>query len=289
MNLPADIRQAVEPVLGVVGDAVAVTGGCVSESVRVTTGAGTVFLKYDRQAPAGLFEVEAEGLRELRAAATSLRVPEVIGWGDHWLALEWLDASAPGVAADERLGSGLAELHRTRSGHWGWHRQGFIGPLPQDNTPCPRWSEFWVARRLEPQLRRSRDAGAAAGADKDWSRLFDAIPAALRAAEAEGASLLHGDLWSGNMIVTAAGEVTLVDPAVYHGHREVDLAMADLFGGFGASFLAAYHAAWPLSPGYGEVRRGIYQLYYLLVHVNLFGGGYAERTRRVLQDVLREV
>lgn len=287
MTLPHELRLEVEPVLGPIRDAAPVPGGCVSDALRVTTDGGPVFLKHDPRAPAGMFEVEADALRALAEPDTMLRVPAVLGHGERWLALEWLEPGRASAGADDRLGHGLARLHSTRSDRWGWHRQGYIGPLPQQNHPSDDWPEFWRASRLEPQLRRARDAGAAVGPEDDWARLFAELPNALPAAEGDGASLLHGDLWSGNTFVTAAGDAALVDPATYFGHREVDLAMADLFGGFGPRFRAAYTEAWPLSPGYPEVRRGIYQLYYLLVHVNLFGGGYAARTRGVLNDVLR--
>ncbi|HEX2092388.1 MAG TPA: fructosamine kinase family protein, partial [Longimicrobiaceae bacterium] len=163
----------------------------------------------------------------------------------------------------------------------------FIGPLPQPNAPAAGWAEFWRDRRLEPQLRRARDAGHSPGPPADWERLFARLPGLLAPAERDGSSLLHGDLWSGNVVAGAGGEPWLVDPAAYRGHREVDLAMAGLFGGFSARFHAAYAEAWPLLPGYPEGRRAVYQLYYLLVHVVLFGGGYVERTRAALREALR--
>lgn len=287
MTISKTIRDEVEPVLGRVREAVPLGGGCVSDALRVETDGGAVFLKYDGGAPAGMFEVEAAGLRELATARSPLRVPEVLGHSERWLALEWLDPRPRTPDIDASLGRGLAELHRASSGGWGWHRPGFIGPLSQDNERSGDWPDFWISRRLEPQLRRARDAGARVGEHAEWSRLFAALPVALSAAEEDGDSLLHGDLWSGNALVCSDGTPAVIDPAVYYGHREVDLAMADLFGGFDAGFHVAYSESWPLAPGYVEVRRGAYQLYYLLVHVNLFGGGYAGRTRGVLDQVLR--
>ena len=287
MIIPQSVRDELEPVVGRVRDAVPVGGGCVSAAARVTGDRGVAFVKHDLASPPGMFATEAEGLRELRSAGSTLRVPGLLGWGEGWLALEWLETASRAAGSDEALGRGLEELHRAGSGGWGWRRSGFIGPLPQDNDPAGDWTGFWISRRLEPQLRMARDAGAAVGGESDWSRLFAALPGALAVAEEEGDSLLHGDLWSGNVIFTSDGAPALVDPAVYYGHREVDLAMADLFGGFGQSFRAAYEEVRPLAPGYDEIRRGTYQLYYLLVHVNLFGGGYSARTREVLDQVLR--
>lgn len=287
MIIPQAVRAELEPLLGRVRGAVAVGGGCMSDAARVTGEHGDAFLKHDAAAPPEMFAAEAEGLRELRDAGSGLRVPAVVGCGEGWLALEWLETGPATAASEEALGRGLAELHGRSSGGWGWRRSGFIGTLPQDNQRSADWPGFWISRRLEPQLRVARDAGAEVGGEADWSRLFAALPAALAVAGEEGDSLLHGDLWSGNALTTSRGEPALIDPAVYYGHREVDLAMADLFGGFGSRFRTAYEEALPLAPGYEEVRRGTYQLYYLLVHVNLFGGGYAARTREVLVQVLR--
>jgi fructosamine-3-kinase len=160
----------------------------------------------------------------------------------------------------------------------------FIGALPQRNEASGSWAEFWRARRLQPQLAMARDAGRLPGREVDWERLWDRLPEVLAPAEQDGPSLLHGDLWGGNVLAAAAGPA-LIDPAVYRGHREADLAMTELFGGFGDGFYAAYREAWPLLPGYAT-RRAVYQLWYLLVHVNLFGGDYVRQTSGVLQEAL---
>lgn len=136
-----------------------------------------------------------------------------------------------------------------------------------------------------PQLALARRAGRLPATEAEWARLLDHLPKLLAAAEDDGPSLLHGDLWSGNAMATADGPA-LIDPAVYRGHREADLAMTELFGGFDARFHVAYREAWPLLPGYAEERRAVYQLYYLLVHVNLFGGGYVAQTAGVLRRAL---
>jgi fructosamine-3-kinase len=290
VTLPADVRAAVERAIAPIRALHPVGGGCISDAYRAETADGPVFLKHLAAAPAGMFAAEADGLRALRAAAgDALRIPEVIALEDgdeaRWIALEWLEPGPRGPGFGERLGRGLAAVHRASGGGWGWPRANFIGSLPQANESTDHWADFWRERRLAPQLDRARRLGRLPGTEAEWERFFSRLPTLLAEAEEDGPSLLHGDLWSGN-VLSAAGEPALIDPAVYRGHREVDLAMAELFGGFDAQFHAAYAEAWPLRPGYREARRGVYQLYYLLVHVNLFGGAYVAQTASALRSVV---
>lgn len=289
-SLPDDVRAAAERALGTIRSVRPVSGGCISNGCRVETAAGPVFVKHNAAASAGMFAAEADGLHALRAAAGEhLRVPTVLALGDDgdraggWIALEWLEPAPPTAGDAERLGRGLAAIHRT-SGRWGWECDNWIGSLPQANQPAASWPDFWRGRRLSPQLDLARRARRLPGTDAEWERLFHHLPELLAVGDQDGPSLLHGDLWSGNALSTSAGPA-IIDPAVYRGHREVDLAMAALFGGFDRAFFAAYNDAWPLSPG-AEQRRAIYQLYYLLVHVNLFGGGYVAQTAETLRRVL---
>lgn len=290
--LPASVLAAVEAALSArAGRPVRVTGvrrvggGCINPSARVDTDAGLIaFVKWNPDAPPGFFSAEAEGLAALRDAGV-LRIPEVWGLGEGggapvpWLLLEYVEPGRPAPDFAERLGAGLAELHRRRSTLWGWPADNYIGSLPQPNGWLDRWAAFWRERRLEPQLRRARDAGFFAGTDaRAWHRVLDRMDKLLEGAEHDGPSLLHGDLWSGNVYADAHGAPVLVDPAVYHGHREVDLAMTELFGGFPSRFYDAYREAWPLDPAYSAVRRDAYQLYPLLVHVVLFGAAYTGGT-----------
>lgn len=297
--IPQGVREEVEARLGPIRTARAVGGGCVNQALRVELGDDAVFLKYNLDAPPRMFAAEAAGLGRLREAATDLRVPEVLAVGDAadggagWLALEWLEPGGRSSGFARRLGRGLAGLHRVTQTGWGWEEDGFIGPLPQPNSASATWAAFWWERRLAPQLQRAGVWGGALGAVSDWDRLASTLPGALAAGDEDGPSLIHGDLWSGNVLaakqnVLAAGacEPALVDPAAYHGHREVDLAMSELFGGFDGEFYAAYQEVWPLAPGYAEVRRYVYQLYFLLVHVNLFGGSYVGQTAATLHRVL---
>ncbi|MCA9707339.1 MAG: fructosamine kinase family protein [Myxococcales bacterium] len=200
-----------------------------------------------------------------------------------FLALELLEPGPPAPDHDEALGRGLAALHRAAPPTFGLDHDNFIARLPQENTPDD-WPRFYWERRLEPQLRRAERAGLV---DAALRRRFDALAARLpeRCGPPEPPARLHGDLWSGNCMTDDAGAPVLVDPAVYGGHREIDLAMMQLFGGFSARVFAAYDEAWPLDPGWRE-RVPLYQLYPLLVHVNLFGAGYLGGVRRAL-DALR--
>jgi len=271
-------------------------GGSINTAARIETDAGrTAFVKWNAGADPRMFVVEAEGLRALGAGP--LRVPEVLGVGSGdagrgtgWLLLEHVSQGRAGPGYGGRLGEGLAGLHRTRSGpgdpdRFGWPGDNFIGSLPQANTPGDDWATFWRDRRLEPQLRAARDAGFLGGRrGLAVEHLLHRVDEALAPVADEPPALLHGDLWGGNAYAGPEGEPVLIDPAVYRGHREVDLAMSELFGGFPADFLDAYDAAWPLPAGYPEVRRPLYQLYYLLVHVNLFGAGYTGSTLRTLGE-----
>jgi protein-ribulosamine 3-kinase len=305
----------VEAALGAsIRSAAPVGGGCISRTARVETAGGDIaFLKWGGrgEAPPGLFAAEARGLRALHDAG-AVRVPAVLAVHDDgppdggsqpavrdavedeagyatrcaWLLLEWLEPGRPTDGGWERLGAALAGLHRHRAGRFGGDADNFIGALPQENAPLADWAAFWRDRRLAPQLRRAAELGLLDRAARAaFDRLLDRLPDHLAPAAGDGASLLHGDLWNGNVQHLRDGSAALIDPSVYHGHREVDLAMADLFGGFGAGFHAAYREAWPLADGYERIRRPSYQLYYLLVHVNLFGAGYVPATLAALRAV----
>jgi fructosamine-3-kinase len=295
VTLPDAVRSAVEAALEervgravAIGTASPVGGGCISPTARVETDAGDLFfLKWGGPGlPDGLLAAEAAGLRAL-ADADAVRVPGVVAGGgegqDAWLILEWLEPGRAGPSSWETLGRNLAALHQRRAHRFGAEDDNFIGALPQANAPADDWPEFWRTRRLEPQVRAASDRGLLGRADRArFDALYRLLDDALAPAADDGPSLLHGDLWNGNVHVLRGGEPALIDPAIYHGHREVDLAMAELFGGFAPDFLPAYDEAWPLLPGRTPRRRAIYQLYYLLVHVNLFGASYLADTRKAL-------
>jgi protein-ribulosamine 3-kinase len=298
VTLPGPVQAGVERAMAewtgrptTIRRAAAVAGGCISPTARIETDSGdTFFLKYGASGlPAGLLDAEAAGLRAL-ARADAVRVPQVVGVGGEgssvWLLMEWLEPGPARGRTWTELGRGLAALHQHRAARFGAETANFIGSLPQQNTPHDDWAAFWRTRRLEPQLRTAVQAGLLDGRDRArFARLFDHLEDSLAPARDDGPSLLHGDLWNGNVHPMDDGSAALIDPSAYHGHREVDLAMADLFGGFPPAFRSAYEEVWPLAPGYAPRRRAIYQLYYLLVHVNLFGRSYVGRTRGVLEEV----
>lgn len=262
-----------------------VAGGDISQGYVLTLDNGRrAFLKCRRGSPRGFFPAEARGLEWLRQAK-ALRIPEVIAVSDEgggFLLLEFLETGRQGWGFDEALGRGLATLHRASPRSFGLEHDNFIGSLPQLNQPCRSWVEFYVERRLRAQLELALGTGRAPRA---WEDRFEALYRALPDFVPEEApSRLHGDLWGGNLLVGPKGEPCLIDPAVYAGHREVDLAMMQLFGGFGSRVFAAYHEAFPLLKGH-EQRVPLYQLYPLLVHLNLFGGSYTSSVQRCLDQL----
>lgn len=270
--------------------ALAAAGGCINSAVILEGKELRCFVKLNRASRLAMFEAEAAGLAEL-AGAGALRVPRPLCWGADqtrsWLVLEYLHITRHG-ADWGRLGAGLADLHRHVSPHFGWKRDNTIGATLQINARSSDWVAFWRDRRLGFQLQlaernchRGRVQSLGAQLLERLGDFFtDYRPTA---------SLLHGDLWSGNAAFVTNGEPVIFDPAVYYGDRETDLAMSELFGGFPPAFHSAYRSAWPLDAGY-SVRRRLYQLYHLLNHLNLFGSGYradCEATMAALLSDLR--
>jgi fructosamine-3-kinase len=236
-----------------------------------------IFVKTNADADQRMFPVEARGLTWL-AEAEAVRVPRVLAVSDGsssappFLALEFIGSAAPAPEFDERLGRELAALHASGADGFGLDHDNFIGSLPQANGACATWAEFYATRRIEPQLRRAVDLHAApAGWIRTGTALLKRLPELV--GPPEPPARLHGDLWSGNLHVDDAGGPCLLDPAVYGGHREMDLAMLMLFGNPSDRFARAYDEAFPLADGAAD-RVALYQLYPLLVHVNLFGGHY---------------
>lgn len=260
-------------------------GGCINRAYVLTgTDASRWFVKLNAAHRRAMFDAEAAGLRAIQASA-SLRVPTPLCSGadatDAWLALEYLDLSAQGDAAE--LGQQLATMHRHSAARFGWHIDNCIGATPQENAFHDDWIEFWRQRRLLPQLQRAARRGLSARVVERGERLAAQLDGFFPGYRPQP-SLLHGDLWGGNAAY-AEGRPVVFDPAVYYGDRETDLAMSELFGGFSASFYAAYRAAWPLDPGYGE-RCELYNLYHVLNHYNLFGGGYAAQAAAMIDRLL---
>jgi fructosamine-3-kinase len=235
-----------------------------------------------------MFEAEAEGLREL-AAAHAVRVPQPIAWGSDrshaWLVLEYLHLGGSGTAAQRELGRRLARLHRHAATRFGWTRDNTIGATAQCNDRCDDWVAFWRERRLRVQLDLAARNGYRDRLQDAGTRLLDRL-SELFGSHAPTPSLLHGDLWGGNVAFTEAGEPVIFDPAVYYGDREADLAMTELFGGFTKAFYDGYSQEWPLDAAYAR-RRDLYNLYHVLNHLNLFGGGYRRQAQRMIDKLLQ--
>jgi fructosamine-3-kinase len=263
-------------------------GGCINTTMKLDTNVGSYFLKLNRAELLDMFEAEAAGLQEL-ALAGAVRVPRPIDCGvtegQAWLVMEYIDVGGTGDMA--LFGQQLAAMHHCTSDRFGWQRDNTIGTTLQSNTWCNNWPEFWREQRLVFQLELARDNGAGA-------RLFEpGMQLAQRGAEffsdyTPAASVLHGDLWAGNYAIAKSGEAVIYDPAVYFGDREADLAMTELFGGFPPRFYDAYNEAWPLDAGY-RVRKVFYNLYHILNHYNLFGGGYADQAESMIRQLLSEL
>lgn len=278
------LSQAVAEALGAeVASSAPIGGGDINDAYAVELADGReVFVKTNARAPATMFSTEARGLEWLREA-DALRVPEVLAVTGDFLALEMLRSGRPAADYDERFGRGLAALHRCGAQQFGLDHDNFIGRLPQANDPCDDWVEFYRSRRLEAQLKMAADEGlASATLQRRFDALFDRLGELV--GPAEPPARLHGDLWGGNKHVDDAGGPCVIDPAVYGGHREIDLAMMQLFGGFGARVFDAYDEAYPLAPDWRD-RVPLYQLYPILVHVNLFGGGYLGSVQSALDTL----
>lgn len=232
-------------------------------------------------------DAEADGLARLSATG-ALRVPRVLGAGaDHaeaWLELEWLEMRTADAASDARLGESLARLHGSSGGAFGLERDNAIGATPQPNGPSADWIAFFGERRLAFQLGLAAQNGHLGAVLDRGRRLLEILPAFFTGYRPQP-SLLHGDLWGGNRGTLADGTPVVFDPAVYYGDREADIAMTRLFAGFGPRFYAAYQAAWPLDAGAAE-RSDLYNLYHVLNHLNLFGGGYRARAEAMIDRLL---
>jgi fructosamine-3-kinase len=274
-------RADLQTLLGTrIAETAPVGGGCIAQSWRATLPSGErLFVKDYREGPPGMAEAEARGLAWLREDG-SLPTAEVRAVGKNLLVLGWVESAPARGDFAETLGRSLANLHASGPQHFGLASDNFIGSLAQANTPRDDWPAFYGEQRIGPLLEQARDLGRLS---TETTRLGERLILRLGAlcGPAEPPARLHGDLWSGNLMIDDRGGPCLVDPAVYAGHREIDLAMMRLFGGFEERVFEAYHETSPLAPGASE-RVGLYQLYPLLVHVVLFGGGYARSFRNEL-------
>ena len=272
------VRQRVEGLLPEsIESAKSIGGGSIGDSWRVGLASGeTYFVKHYPAGPDEIAQAEAAGLGWLQEAGT-LKTARVIAVSSEspLLILDWIEAGAPTQNFAEQLGAGLARLHAFGAPGFGFPENNFIGSLPQANEACDHWHDFYAYRRIEPLLRQARDAQALpAGPATEASRLLERFDDLCGPREAP--ARLHGDLWGGNLMVGPRGEPVLIDPAVYGGSREMDLAMMRLFGGFPERTFSAYANEFPLAEE-TDGRVLLYQLYPLLVHVVLFQGGYVDQ------------
>jgi fructosamine-3-kinase len=262
-------------------------GGCINAAWELSDGARRYFVKINAAHRLAMFEAEAAGLRAI-GETRSVRVPRPLCWGNDeataWLVLEYLALGHGG--RDRRLGEALAAMHGHCGNSFGFDCDNTIGSTPQVNGYCEDWIEFWRERRLRYQLRLAAANGYGGRLQTLGARLLEALPGFFPGYRPVP-SLLHGDLWSGNAAALADGEPVLFDPAVYYGDREADVAMTELFGGFGDGFYQAYRGVWDLDPGY-RLRSTLYNLYHILNHLNLFGAGYLRQAEHMHELLLAE-
>lgn len=261
-----------------------VSGGSINSAYRLETSLGDYFLKYNHAGRyPGMFEKEARGLMLLREPDV-ISVPEVLLAGEAeeqaYLLMDYVDSAREASDLWDDFGENLAALHTVKSQQFGLDHDNYMGSLYQHNNLHDDWTEFFIVERLERQVKLAREDGNLGRSDvSGFERLYRRLDEIFPPVEP---SLIHGDLWSGNFMTDATGHACLIDPAVYFGHPEIDIAMSTLFGGFSGRFYEAYNRHNPLEKGWRD-RLDIYNLYPLMVHVNLFGGGYLNSVQRVLR------
>lgn len=261
-----------------------VSGGSINHAIKITTARDKYFLKYnDAGSYPGMFEKEAAGLKLLRNSG-EIDVPEVLYAGlagtHSFLLLKFIESANESQDFWEDFGKRLAAMHGHKGGQFGLDHDNYMGSLYQYNTFHDKWIEFFVEERLERQVRLAREEAKISRQDvAAFERLYIKLDEIFPEARP---TLIHGDLWSGNYMVNSEGRACLIDPAVYYGNPEVDIAMSTLFGGFSGKFYDAYTSHNPLEKGW-QKRLDYYNLYPLMVHVNLFGGGYLGSVQRILR------
>lgn len=289
--LPDHIRDACLPVLRShlkqevsMGSFDPASGGCINNSGRLKTSSGDFFIKWNsNEKYPKMFEKEAKGLR-LLSSSNCVRVPAVVGTAeankDALLLLEFIKSEPRQKDFFSVFGKSLAKLHSQSSDKFGLDQDNYIGSLPQSNKQHDDFISFFIDERLEKQNTIAYNDGKISKNDLKklqalYGKLNEIFPV-------EKPSLLHGDLWSGNFIEDEKGAFCMIDPAVHFGHREAELSFTKLFGGFDKEFYDSYHSVFPLEAGF-DARTDIYNLYPLMVHLNIFGGGYINDVKGVLK------
>jgi protein-ribulosamine 3-kinase len=262
------------------------SGGCISDAFKITTEEGSnYFLKYNPSTSNDMFIKEANGLKEL-AKANAIRIPEVLSFDEDYILLEYISSGNKKKNFFEEFGRRFAEMHKFSSNSCGFYEDNYIGSNLQKNIPEEKektsWANFYFNKRILYQLQLAEKLGnSTPDLRKGISKLENKIEEMIGATK-DKPSLLHGDLWGGNFMVDKNGNSVLIDPAVYYGHREADLGMTKLFGGFNSEFYRAYNETLPLEDGY-EYRENIYKLYHVLNHLNLFGSGYYSQALNLIK------
>ena len=263
-----------------------VGGGCIADSRKIITESGREFFLKSGNEKKRMFRCEANGLKEL-AKVQCVRIPQVVAVDDDFLLLEYIPQGSRSDRFFEEFGQNLAQLHRFQSARFGFYEDNYIGATPQLNIPDREeekdWTAFYFNKRLLYQYKLAEKNGYVTPRLKSsFSKLESKISSILTGSE-EPPCLLHGDLWGGNYLCDKAGKAVLIDPAVYYGHREADLAMTKLFGGFTQDFYNSYNQEYPLPEG-RQYRENIYKLYHVLNHLNLFGTGYLFEAEQILES-----
>lgn len=265
-------------------------GGCINSAYRVQADDVDVFVKVNSPHLAEMFAAEARGLQEM-AELDCINVPDVICHGSNqqhsYLVLDYIELGSLRGAASAKLGEQLAALHAIAQPFFGWHIDNTIGSTPQINDREHDWVRFWQQHRLGKQLQLAAAKGFTGRLQDQGQRLLEQLPKFFVGYQPQP-SLLHGDLWGGNTGADASGNPVIFDPACYYGDREADMAMTELFGGFGGDFTSAYQAHHPLDAGY-QSRKTLYNLYHIINHVNLFGGGYLGQAEAMIAQLLAEL
>ena len=251
-----------------------VNGGCINNTSKIITTHGTFFLKWNLHCDEKLFALEKKGLK-LLSSCKSIYIPKVISQNSNHLLMEYLESDNYTNKLWEKFGRSIANLHQISNECFGLEYNNYIGSLIQENDKKEKWIDFFINKRIIPQLKLG-------DFNTDTLRKFDKLFINIETIlHEESPSLLHGDLWNGNFLFNKE-RIVLFDPAVYFGNREMDIAMTKLFGGFNNRFYNAYNEVFPLKRGWQE-RIDIYNLYPLLVHVNLFGGSYYSQLKNIVK------
>jgi len=284
-GLPEELRERCELSLDLkIHNIKTIYGGDINEARLLETDDGLFFIKYN-SSPFALKMLLAEnyGLDKLRFSK-AIKIPKVVQRGKvgniAYLILEYIEPYNPSIKAFENLGEQLAQLHKTTQSQFGLDYPNFIGTLPQSNNFNKTWDQFFIQERLQPQIQLAKEKTLLTSSIlNEFDNLFLKIK---NICPEESPALIHGDLWKGNFLITKNHCPVLIDPSVAYSHREMDLAMTKLFGGFDSSFYNAYQNIFPLAPNFEE-RVEVYQLYYLLVHLNLFGTSYLLSIQNILK------